>query len=811
MININTLTNKYIKASKTRNRLIVLTIILTTCLLTSIGILSNSIQNMFLKQVTDQTGTAHGIYRLVDSSTLESLKRHNKIEAVGEWIQLGNLSDENFNSFYLTLGYGDHAYMSMNNGELLKGNLPKNSNEIALEEWVFEKLNIEPKLREKISVMYTQSNENLNGEKVSYKGEGEFIVSGILKNNMHNKQYHVSTAIVSKAYIEENVLLENIERYAFVRVFKSRNIIESVYEIGRSFNLLDEQIIPQMQYISALGGDINSLIPFVIVALVIMIAASIVIYNIFYISIVQRINQFGLLSAVGATKKQLRKIVLKEGLILSFIGIPLGIILGHVLSYAILPLIQMNVEITISSSIYVVIGSAAISIITIVISLRKPSRVASKISPIEAIRYTGIESTVKRLERKSSGQLNLKKISHLNFWRNKKRTVLTILSLTMSGMLFIIFSSILSSMNVDNITEGYVNSDFQLTSNNLRHRDSGTDPLSKEVLEKINELDGIKDLSFLKFNTVYIEDENTKSSTEENEILLPNCDFFGFDDSLLENLKQYVIEGELSIDELRNNNYVFVEDREDSSQYKIGDKVKLEYYIGRKIDSKPIEKEFIIKGKVSKNPNWLGWSNAGGPPFITHEETFTREFGDNRIGRININFEKNKADKVEKTLKSIASSNNEVEYDSFRELKEKYQSSQRGLQIVSYSLLGIIGLIGIMNVINTMITSILSRRKEFGLLQAVGLTNKQLSKMLQIEGLYYAAISGILSILLGTSIGYLFFTKFKEEATYAIYKFPIVPILMVAFIFILLQMIITYLVKNKLNKDSIVDRIRYNE
>lgn len=809
MSSINNLTNKYLKASKTRNRLIILTIMLTTCLLTSIGILSNSIQKMFLKQVTDQTGTAHGVYISVNSSTLEALKRHNEIETVGEWIQLGNVSDEKLNNFYLTIGYGDESYMAMNNIEFLKGSNPKSSNELAVEEWILEKLNIEAEPGEKLNLNYVQYNKKLNGEKISYKGE--FIISGILKNNVYNEEYHSSTAIVSKTCIEENVLPENVETNALIRVNKSRNIVESIYAIGRNFNLSDEQIIPQMRYISALGGDIKSLIPFIMIGLVVMIAASIVIYNIFYISIVQRINQFGLLSAVGATKKQLRKIVVKEGFILSSIGIPLGIILGHILSYSILPLIKVNVEIPISSSIYVVIGSALVSYITLIISLRKPSRAASKISPIEAIRYTGVETTTKRLERKSSGQLNLKKIAHLNFWRNKKRTVLTILSLTMSGMLFIIFSSILSSMNMDNLTKDYVSSDFQLTSNNLRHRDSGTDPLSKELLEKINKIDGIKDTSFLKFNTVYIEDENTLPNSEENDIVSSNCDFFGFDDSMLEDLKQYVIEGELSIDELKNNNYVFIVDREGSSQYKISDKIKFKYYIGENIDDKPIEKEFIIKGKVSKNPNWLGWSNGGGDPFITHEETFTREFGDNRIGRLNVNFEKSKAEKVEKTLKSIATSNNDLEYDSFRELKEKYQSSQRGLQVVSYSLLGIIGLIGIMNVINTMITSILSRRKEFGLLQAVGLTNKQLSKMLQIEGLYYAVISGVTSIILGTSVGYLFFTKFKEEATYAVYKFPIIPILMVAFIFIFLQILITYLVKSKLNKDSIVDRIRYNE
>jgi putative ABC transport system permease protein len=352
-----------------------------------------------------------------------------------------------------------------------------------------------------------------------------------------------------------------------------------------------------------------------------------------------------------------------------------------------------------------------------------------------------------------------------------------------------------------------VNCDFQLTSYNLHHKDEGTDPLSKGLMKEISNIEGIKDVDFLKVHTVYAEGGNLPSHYVEKGMTKINSDLFGFDNSLLEDLKQYVTEGDLSINDLKNNNYVFIYDSRGYFQYKIGDKVKLEYIIDK---DNVIVEEFIIKGKVSKNPNWLGWSNIG-PTFITHEETFTREFREARIGRVNINFEKDKAGKMEKALKALVANNDEITYDSYKEVKEKNDSSFRGLKVVAYSLLGIIALIGVMNVINTMITSILSRKKEFGLLQAVGLTNKQLTKMLQIEGLYYAVISGITSIVLGTTLGYIFFQMFKKSATYAVYNLPILPIVMVAFIFVILQLSITHLVKNKLNKDSIVDRIRHNE
>lgn len=805
MNSVNNLTKKYIKASKIRNMLIIITIILTTCLLTSIGILSYSLQKMFLKQVADQTGTAHGRYSFIDSKTYEDIKRHNKIESAGEWIELGVANHSKLENTSLILSYGDEQYASMCNIKLLEGNLPKGSNEIAVEKWVLEKLNLQQKLGQKINLKYSQSDKKLKGERIYH--EGEFILSGIIKDNEYTKELRSSEALVSKAYIEKNVSTENIDRNVYVRIKNSSSISEDINEIGNSFNLSENQISTNKRYIEALGGDITALIPFIIIGLVVMIAASIVIYNIFYISIAQRINQFGLLSAIGATKKQLRKIVVREGLRLALIGIPLGIILGHIVSYSIFPLIELNAEINISSSIYIILISAAVSLITLIISIRKPSKVASKISPVESIRYTGAQSNMKKLERKSSGKLNLKKIAHLSFWRNKKRTVLTILSLTMSGMLFIIFASVLSSMNMDNLTRDYVSSDFQLTSSNLNYVDEGTDPLNEGLIKKISSIEGVKDVSLLKFHTVFTGGKNLPTEYVQQGMTKLNSDLFGFDSSLLEGLKQYVTEGEFSIDDLKNNNYMFIEDKENNSQYKVGDKVKLEYNIDK---DTAVEKEFIVKGKVSKNPNWLGWSNIG-PTFITHEETFTREFKDARIGRINVNFKKDKAEKLEKALKALVANNDEIKYDSYRELKAKNDSAQKGLAAVAYSLLGIIALIGVMNVINTMITSILSRKKEFGLLQAVGLTNKQLTKMLQIEGLYYAVISGITAIVLGTTLGNVFFQLFKKSATYAVYKFPIAPILMVVFIFIFLQILITYLVKNKLNKESIVDRIRHNE
>lgn len=819
MNSVDNLAKKYLKASKSRNIFIIITIILTTCLLTSIGILSNSLRLAFLKNTTDYTGTAHGMYRFVDNKTAEAIRKHNKVDKAGEKINLGQVKDEEKTKISLSMAYVDKAYMDMNNIKLQEGNIPQKSDEVAVEKWVLEKLNLEPRLGQKISLEYVENSKGLNEEKIAYEGKGDFILSGILKDNHINKERKMSLAIVDKDYIESKVTEKNIQRDLYVRVKGDRKAVEDINEIAASFNLSYKQIRINEEYIKALSMNIEDLIPYLIVALVVVISAVIVIYNIFYISINSRINQFGLLSVIGATKKQIKKIVIKEGLMLSFIGIPGGLILGHLLSYLIFPLLKMNIEINISSSIYIILAATIVSLLTVIISLRKPSKAASKISPIEAVKYSGVEVNIKKLERKDSGKINLKKLAHLSFWRNKKRTVFTILSLTMSGMLFIIFASILSSMNTESLTRQYITSDFNLTSNLGSESNQGSHSLNKELVEKIKRLEGVKDISTLKFKMVYTENKElaAKYYPQGGDGKI-NCDLYGFDESLLKDLKKYVTEGELSIEELKNNNYVFVEDRRGESKYKIGDKIKLECRIPKSnsnnngqgdLEVDIIEKEFIVKGKISENPNWLGWVNVGGT-FITHEETLTRVFKEENLARVNINVKKGKEDSLEKEIKALAFDKDLI-YNSFKDEREKHYKEQKGIEIIAYSLLIIIALIGTMNVINTMVTSILSRKKEFGLLQAVGLTNKQMTKVLQLEALKYSLISGTISIVLGTSLGYVLFTKFKVAATYAIYEFPIAPILIVAFGFTAIQVLITYLLKKKLSKDSIVDRIRYNQ
>ncbi|MPM23715.1 hypothetical protein SDC9_70189 [bioreactor metagenome] len=133
-------------------------------------------------------------------------------------------------------------------------------------------------------------------------------------------------------------------------------------------------------------------------------------------------------------------------------------------------------------------------------------------------------------------------------------------------------------------------------------------------------------------------------------------------------------------------------------------------------------------------------------------------------------------------------------------------------KIMAYSLVVIIGIIGFMNLINSMITSIITRKKELGMLQAIGLTNKQLIKMLNIEAMFYTLTMLASSLTLGTGLGYIAVYAFRKTgASYASYEIPLIQIIIMIVFSIVSQLLLTYLISRNFNKESLIDRVRYNE
>ena len=682
----------------------------------------------------------------------------------------------------------------MTNIKLEKGRLPQKSTEIALEKWVLEKLDVKSALGETIHIEYGNTSS-----------AADFVLSGILKDSTMHKQQNVSTGLVSKKFVYEN--LPNVKKDCFVRIKNHRDVEKSITDVGHSIGIKDKNIIKNSMYIDASGGDPMMLAAFAVIAVIVVLTTVVVIYNIFYISVIERVKQLGLLAAVGATRKQIRKIIFREGLLLSAVGIPLGIILAHIAAFMIGYLFsQFNIRM--KSSPYIVIVCALISLAAVAISLIKPGRLSSKISSVESMKYSGVKISSRKRERVSLKKISIAKIARLNLWRNKKRTIMTMLSLTMSGVLFIIICSVLKSMNVDNMVKHDFKYEFDLSVTNTYGS-----PLNKKLIDDIKSMDGVKNV-YIKKSTLNVFVDNARSI------------LYGYDDYMLNKLNKYLIGGNISSENLKNRDEVLITGKKDKNgsvicKYKVGDKIPVSI---RKEDSsgnlrEVMNKKFTVAGILSDNIAGSGWV-VGGYEFITHKDVFTKEEfkgsladdRDNKLTDIYIDIDSSKFETIKSRLKAIVNRDSRIMYESNTDWKKELDDQFMAIEVTAMSFTAIIALIGILNLINTMITSILTRKREYGMLQAVGLSNKQLRKMLQIEGMYYAGISSLLSVVFGTGLGYFCFKLFKKAgADYAEYEFPLIPILAVIVVFILLEILITYLIEGRLKKESIIDRIRYSE
>lgn len=551
-------------------------------------------------------------------------------------------------------------------------------------------------------------------------------------------------------------------------------------------------------YINALKPDMETIMGGVFVGLVIVLSSILVIYNIFYISIVTKVQEFGKLRAIGATKKQIKNIVFKEGFILAGIAIPIGIILGYVLANIIIKSF-MDIDVK-SSRLPVILSVVVISFISVVLSLLKPMKVASKVSIVDAVRYTGNKISNKS-KRKGYKNINLKRLSHANLERNKKRTYMTLASLILSGTIFITVSTALESFDAEKMARehfpydievrlsGYeMNSDKNPKDNlNILQMDN---PLSKDFFNQIKNMEGIKRIESARSVKIGMEDYDVEfkydllQSINENDV---------------KSLNKNIIDGKINLERLQTGDEIVITHVDTAKEMgvKAGDKIRLTLYDG----DKKIKKEFKVQAIA-----------MGVPSFGIGKDFIDRTLKYDSTSSLGIYTEEGKYQEIKDSIKKIAKNNGFLETDFIDSRIESNKATISFIKIMGYTLTGIIGVIGFMNLVNTMITSIVTRKKELGMLQAIGLTNKQLVKMLNSEAMYYTSGMMIGSILFGGILGYIavIFLK-KTGLSYATYSLPIVPILLMIVCILIAQFITTYLIGRSFNKESLIDRVRYSE
>lgn len=588
-----------------------------------------------------------------------------------------------------------------------------------------------------------------------------------------------------------------------------------------------------------------------VIMAIILVSSIFVIRNGFAISITERLKQYGMLSSIGATKKQIKKSVYFEGFALGIVGIPLGIISGIIAIDVLLKVVNYilrdfidNIKLSYSISIFAIILSVVISVITIWLSCRSSAKKASKVTPIEAIRNT--EDIKLKAQKVKCPKIVTKvfktggEIAYKNLKRSKKKYRTTVISIIVSIVIFITISSFIQyafKMAGNYYTERDYNiSVVELSKENSSSKTENLKAVYERYLD-ISKLDGIGDWTIKRTISMYVDSENFLTDfgkTISSKIYALDENNEKIRDSLIitslgkEEYNRFVNkiggkyddykDGAILIDNCISNDEKGKLIEDNLYTWKKGDTITgtIEKVIEDETNkengqnSKKIEKQESIKivDKTNIRPMGLDekYSNIG---YLIVSDEYIEKLGYNNINSMDINAKDSY--KVEDEIKQYYKSKNIDEGDFILANIDSYVKEQNAIALVIsiflYGFISVITLIGITNIFNTITTNMNLRKKEFAMLRSVGMTKKEFDRMIRLESVFYGLKSLIIGVPMGILLSYLVYNMFKVDLG-AAFSIPVKPILIsVVFVIVVVGVIMRYSMR-KINKQNIIETIR---
>lgn len=811
-----------LKQNKGKNILIGFAVVLTTMLLLAIltiGFGSLDMENAYIKETYPNF---HAMYRGVDMDTAKELEKRQDVESVGLRIDPGEVVVPDGMGVMV---YMDETALKTTKPKMESGSLPKSGHEITAAKAMLTILGIHAEIGDTITLPYQLYEDGGLG----YESQAEFTITGFLRSSADNPDNDFAV-YVSRDFMEE-VVPEEARKYRALMKLKDADsmttdqIEKRCKEIGEDFGIAQGSIRINDQYLRANYVDSGFYGTMGMVVLVVILAGVITIYSIYYISLLYKVQEYGKLKALGATKRQIRQIVFREGMLISAIAIPAGLLLGSVVSVAAFRFLSIemnpneelariaaqlleNHEVSLFK-VWPYLVAAFVSLFTTVLSLLHPMKIAAKISPVEAMRYDGSLKT-KRKQRKGHEELNVPRLAMANLSRNRKRTAITIITLGMTGILYVVISTVLASANPEDTVRNTVLEDFVVgldvkDDDKMNPEQSWealckNNPLDSQVEKQITSIPGVKEI--IKMGRVDVELPEYSMDGEAW-----GTGITGIPEEYASILEESVIRGDCTYEELKSGDKIVLNDvffHWFPEWDGLGENIKIRFYNG----SKWVEKEFEVAA-VAHMPAGLSRYNSFVLPQSVVEEICDYDMVDIWW----VAADSGSLKEVGEQLKSLVESSKYLAMESFQE-ELAFQKEQMNLfNAMAYVFLAVLGGVGIMNLINTMVNSIYVRRREIGIMQALGLSNRQMKNMLQIEGMFYTAGMFVLSAGIGIPLGYLLYQYAKDNYLMGIvrFHFPGVQMLALAGIVIFLQVIISVIISGSFRKQSMIDRIRYSE
>ena len=828
---LNDLSIQDLKLNKKRSIVIIIGIILSTALICGVAGLVTSFQKTMVNTAKEGQGNYHTIFYNVPKDELKYIEENREVKDYF-------LSEELGYSYLPTPKNVEETpivnVISMNDKfienmsvKLKEGRLPENDTELAISTRINEKFNTNYKVGDTITLNINETEQNMeNGIPKTYK-----IVGIIERPILAIESYDVDwfTAITK---------MQNVNKKANIAVLynKPKDYIkntETINNITKTENKVNKELLAYegaslddetLKTIYGLGAFIIGIV---------LVSSVFVIRNGFEISITERLKQYGMLSSIGATKKQIKKSVYFEGFILGLIGIPLGILSGvfaiyvlvNVVNYILKDYVSKGTLLTFSISWIAIAISVFVAIITIWLSCKKSAKKASKVSPIEAIRNSeDVKLKAKKVKCpkiitkifKTGGE-----IAYKNLKRSRKKYRTTVISIIVSIVIFISISSFIQygfKMSEAYYTE--MNYNYMVFMQENENEDNKEELKKYKILEDISKLPDVGEYSINKSNVLIMNmDEKHKAELteygkeikerfydEENGVRIDEINIISLNKEAYE---RYVSKiggdyekyknGAILIDKNINTNNDGKKIQGNIYTWKKGD------IITGKINDTQYNIEILARTEeIPSGVNILYNPDAS----IIVSEDFINKVGYKLIALYS---NSNDAYKLDEEIKKYKQENNITDntIQTFN-IEESARAENAVVLVISiflYGFIGVITLIGITNIFNTITTNMNLRKKEFAMLKSIGMTKKEFNRMIRLESIFYGLKSLIIGIPIGIILSYGMYTIFRNnmEMEYVLpYKSIVISIV---FVVIIIGIIMKYSM-SKINKQNVIETIR---
>ena len=782
-------------------------ICLTTMLLVIISTVGNGVIRLQKSQAASSYGSNYGLFITADGTQLKEVERRAEISDIGIMCTEGILKG-NENGGFVCMDKTARKMLPYNKEyELKEGKYPEKMQEIAAGRAFFRAMGYgDVKIGDTVTLDYRA------GMQSEYKPE-EFVVSGILYDR---DEYTIEASYVvfgSQDFYNERVAEGDRQYNIYFTLSDSANVSMNnvapvIKEIADSCGIDQKNVIINDLYLQwVLQPSYEMIVVCGTLILGIVLFSVVVIYNIFQVGIAQKVQEYGKIKALGATRKQMKQLIFREGILLAVPSIPLGLLFGFLIAKVSFNWLVEQGNLVSSGiknhqvplfSLTIMLICIFVSFLTVVLALRKPMKIVSWISPIEATRYLDGSKTQKQGRRKGRKDVTVFSMAMANVTGNPKRTIATILTMGLSCVLFVIISNYVGNIDTEHEARIAINhGQFELQLDYSQNYDEAypennldtilTDnPLNDSLIEEIKSIPGVTDVMTREIVSVNLNGTRFPAAVVSKK----DFDFMRQDGDI----------GSMDYDQAVKNGDIFFgwSAWMEQDGYAPGESIVFDFKNG--------SETYTYQGKIAG-------SFVSADTYLVIPEGVYRSMNPRgtAYGYLWVDCDKKDVASVEQSLNTLISNTSHIKMDTYHAQLQSAEYASRMMKLGCYLFMAIVGLIGFMNLANTMIINITTKKQEYGVLQAVGMTNKQLNLCLQIQGLIFTVGTICVALAAGLPLGYALFSYAKHNGIFGmnVYHVPLIPILVMILLVGILQIVLSCVLSSNLKKETLVERIRY--